>query len=154
MKIKNNKKNLWKTYLLLTAGTFFMAVGINVIYEPLSMVTGGFSGIGILVKKMTQTENSPGISVGFTTLVLNIPLFIWGYYQKGRPFIRKTIYAAICFSFFLMVVPTYDIVKQDYLMATLVGGTLNGAGIGLVFSQGASTGGSDLLSTLTGSFLP
>ena len=153
MKIKNNKRNLWKTYLLLTAGTFFMAVGINVIYEPLSMVTGGFSGIGILVKKMTQTENSPGISVGFTTLVLNIPLFIWGYYQKGRTFIRKTIYAAICFSFFLMVVPTYDIVKQDYLMATLVGGTLNGVGIGLVFSQGASTGGSDLLSTLTGRFM-
>ena len=99
MKIRNNKRNLWKTYLLLTAGTFFMAVGINVIYEPLSMVTGGFSGIGILVKKMTQTENSPGISVGFTTLVLNIPLFILAFKIKGgperlygKPFMRQFVF--------------------------------------------------------------
>ena len=132
------------TYLLLTAGTFFMAVGINVIYEPLSMVTGGFSGIGILVKKLTQTARWSGIPVGMTTLLLNIPLFIWGYSQKGKVFVKKTVYAASCFSFFLLIIPTFDIVKQDYLMAALVGGLLNGTGIGLVFSQGASTGGSEL----------
>lgn len=131
-----------------------MAVGINVIYEPLSMVTGGFSGVGILVKKLTQTGQWTGIPVGMTTLLLNIPLFIWGYCQKGKTFVKKTIYAASCFSFFLLVVPTFDIVKQDYLMAALVGGLLNGAGIGLVFSQGASTGGSDLLSVLTTKVLP
>ena len=142
------------TYLLLTAGTFFMAVGINVIYEPLSMVTGGFSGIGILVKKLTQTARWSGIPVGMTTLLLNIPLFIWGYSQKGKVFVKKTVYAASCFSFFLLIIPTFDIVKQDYLMAALVGGLLNGTGIGLVFSQGASTGGSDLLSVLTAKILP
>ena len=145
--MKNTTNNKWwMTYLLLTAGTFFMAVGINVIYEPLSMVTGGFSGIGILVKKLTQTARWSGIPVGMTTLLLNIPLFIWGYSQKGKVFVKKTVYAASCFSFFLLIIPTFDIVKQDYLMAALVGGLLNGTGIGLVFSQGASTGGSDLLS--------
>lgn len=153
--MKNTTNNKWwMTYLLLTAGTFFMAVGINVIYEPLSMVTGGFSGIGILVKKLTQTARWSGIPVGMTTLLLNIPLFIWGYSQKGKVFVKKTVYAASCFSFFLLIVPTFDIVKQDYLMAALVGGLLNGTGIGLVFSQGASTGGSDLLSVLTAKILP
>ena len=153
MKNATNNK-WWMTYLLLTAGTFFMAVGINVIYEPLSMVTGGFSGIGILVKKLTQTARWSGIPVGMTTLLLNIPLFIWGYSQKGKVFVKKTVYAASCFSFFLLIIPTFDIVKQDYLMAALVGGLLNGTGIGLVFSQGASTGGSDLLSVLTAKILP
>lgn len=153
--MKNTTNNKWwMTYLLLTAGTFFMAVGINVIYEPLSMVTGGFSGIGILVKKLTQTARWSGIPVGMTTLLLNIPLFIWGYSQKGKVFVKKTVYAASCFSFFLLIIPTFDIVKQDYLMAALVGGVLNGTGIGLVFSQGASTGGSDLLSVLTAKILP
>ena len=153
--MKNTTNNKWwMTYLLLTAGTFFMAVGINVIYEPLSMVTGGFSGIGILVKKLTQTSRWSGIPVGMTTLLLNIPLFIRGYCQKGKAFLKKTVYAASCFSFFLLIVPTFDIVKQDYLMAALVGGLLNGTGIGLVFSQGASTGGSDLLSVLTAKILP
>lgn len=153
--MKNTTNNKWwMTYLLLTAGTFFMAVGINVIYEPLSMVTGGFSGIGILVKKLTQTARWSGIPVGMTTLLLNIPLFIRGYCQMGKAFVKKTVYAASCFSFFLLIVPTFDIVKQDYLMAALVGGLLNGTGIGLVFSQGASTGGSDLLSVLTAKILP
>ena len=153
--MKNTTNNKWwMTYLLLTAGTFFMAVGINVIYEPLSMVTGGFSGIGILVKKLTQTARWSGIPVGMTTLLLNIPLFVWGYCQKGKAFVKKTVYAASCFSFFLLIIPTFDIVKQDYLMAALVGGLLNGTGIGLVFSQGASTGGSDLLSVLTAKILP
>lgn len=153
--MKNTTNNKWwMTYLFLTAGTFFMAVGINVIYEPLSMVTGGFSGIGILVKKLTQTARWSGIPVGMTTLLLNIPLFIWGYSQKGKVFVKKTVYAASCFSFFLLIIPTFDIVKQDYLMAALVGGLLNGTGIGLVFSQGASTGGSDLLSVLTAKILP
>lgn len=153
--MKNTTNNKWwMTYLLLTAGTFFMAVGINVIYEPLSMVTGGFSGIGILVKKLTQTTRWSGIPVGLTTLLLNIPLFVWGYCQKGKAFVKKTVYAASCFSFFLLIIPTFDIVKQDYLMAALVGGLLNGTGIGLVFSQGASTGGSDLLSVLTAKILP
>ena len=153
--MKNTTNNKWwMTYLLLTAGTFFMAVGINVIYEPLSMVTGGFSGIGILVKKLTQTARWSGIPVGMTTLLLNIPLFIWGYSQKGKVFVKKTVYAASCFSFFLLIIPTFDIVKQDYLMAALVGGLLNGTGIVLVFSQGASTGGSDLLSVLTAKILP
>ena len=153
--MKNTTNNKWwMTYLLLTAGTLFMAVGINVIYEPLSMVTGGFSGIGILVKKLTQTARWSGIPVGMTTLLLNIPLFIRGYCQKGKAFVKKTVYAASCFSFFLLIVPTFDIVKQDYLMAALVGGLLNGTGIGLVFSQGASTGGSDLLSVLTAKILP
>ena len=153
--MKNTTNNKWwMTYLLLTAGTFFMAVGINVIYEPLSMVTGGFSGIGILVKKLTKTARWSGIPVGMTTFLLNIPLFIRGYCQKGKAFVKKTVYAASCFSFFLLIVPTFDIVKQDYLMAALVGGLLNGTGIGLVFSQGASTGGSDLLSVLTAKILP
>lgn len=154
MKSTKTKNRSIIMYLLLTAGTFFMAVGINVIYEPLSMVTGGFSGVGILVKKSTQTGQWSGIPVGITTLLLNIPLFIWGYCQKGKEFVKKTIYAATCFSFFLLIVPTFDIVKQDYLMAALVGGILNGTGIGLVFSQGASTGGSDLLSVLTAKVLP
>ena len=79
MKSTKTKNRSIIMYLLLTAGTFFMAVGINVIYEPLSMVTGGFSGVGILVKKLTQTGQWSGIPVGMTTLLLNIPLFIWGY---------------------------------------------------------------------------
>lgn len=151
IQIKDNK---FFSYLLITAGTFFMAAGINIIYEPLSMVTGGFSGIGIVVKKVFEQRTDFPVPVGITTLVLNIPLFFVAAKFKGREFIRKTLYAAICFSVALLIIPTFPITNRDYLMAAVFGGVLNGLGIGLVFSQDTSTGGSDLLSVLLNRWFP
>lgn len=152
-----NTKNKYRTlvsYLLMTAGTFCMAAGINIIYEPLSMVTGGFSGIGIIVKKVLENRGGFTVPVGLTTLLLNVPLFLLAFRMKGGRFIQKTLYASVCFSVALLIVPTYEISHRDYLMAAVLGGTLNGAGLGLVFSQNASTGGSDLLSTLLFKWFP
>ncbi len=142
------KNNSLHTYLLITVGTFFMAVATNVIYEPLSMVTGGFSGIGIIVKRLCEEKMGLSLPVGVTTMILNIPLFVVATRQKGRVFLVKALYAATCFSLVLMIVPSVEVRERDYLMAAILGGALQGIGIGLVFSQNTSTGGSDLLSTL------
>lgn len=142
------------SYLLVTAGTFLMATGINIIYEPLSMVTGGFSGIGIILKKLTEAGGGLAIPVGLTNIILNVPLFIAAFRLKGGRFIKKTLYAAVCFSVALFLIPSYEIANEDYLMGAVLGGALNGVGIGLVFSQNASTGGSDLLCTLLGRWWP
>lgn len=142
------------SYLLLTVGTFFMAAATNIIYEPLSMVTGGFSGIGIILKKVFEHTAGMSIPVGLTTTVLNIPLFLIAMKIMGAKFIRKTLYAAACFSAALLVVPTFEITQEDYLMAAVLGGALSGTGIGLVFSQNASTGGSDLMSSMLNRWFP
>lgn len=147
MRTRIKDSEFW-SYLLVTAGTFFMATGINIIYEPLSMVTGGFSGIGIIIKKILS------VPVGVTTLVLNIPLFVMAKKQKGSQFVKKSLYAAICFSFALLIIPSYEITHEDFLMAAVLGGALNGVGLGLVFSQGTSTGGSDLLCSLLRRWFP
>ncbi len=142
-------KNKLISYLLITAGTFFMALGINIVYEPMSMVTGGFSGVGIIVKKVMGDYLGIPFPIGLTTLVLNLPLFWIAMRRRGGKFMIKTLYASLVFSLALMLVPIVDAVQhEDYLMAAVLGGTLNGIGLGLVFSQNASTGGSDLLSTL------
>lgn len=142
------------SYLLVTAGTFLMAAGTNMIYEPLSMVTGGFSGIGIVIKKMMETHLEFAVPVGLTNILLNIPLFIIAMKLKGSRFIRKTLYAAACFSVALLLIPSLEVVYEDYLMAAVLGGALHGVGIGIVFSQNASTGGSDLLCTLLNRWFP
>ncbi len=95
MRTRANRE--WISYLLVTAGTFFMAAGINIIYEPLSMVTGGFSGIGIIIKKITDGEGFT-VPIGLTNMLLNVPLFIIALRLKGGRFIKKTLYAAVCFS--------------------------------------------------------
>lgn len=151
---RRTRNSEFVSYLLVTAGTFLMAAGTNMIYEPLSMVTGGFSGIGIIIKKMMENHLGFAVPVGLTNIVLNIPLFIIAMKLKGSRFIKKTLYAAACFSVALLVVPSFEVVHEDYLMAAVLGGVLHGVGIGTVFSQNASTGGSDLLCTLLNRWLP
>lgn len=142
----------WKdkisSYCFITIGTFLMAMGTNIVYEPMSMVTGGFAGIGIILQKFFL------VPVWVVTVVLNIPLFIMAGRLYGLTFLKKTLYAATCFSLALAIIPKPEVLQQDYLMASLMGGALNGTGLGLVFGQGASTGGSDLLSTLLKQLFP
>ena len=142
-----------KRYLISVLGVFLMALGINLVYEPLSMVTGGFSGIAILIRKLT-VDFRGGIPVGLTTLLLNIPLFLWGWKQKGLSYVKDTMIIAGLFSLFLSIIPTIEVTDTDYFMAAVAGGALNGIGLALVFSQGMSTGGSDLLSSLLQSRIP
>lgn len=151
---KINRRSNLLTYLLITVGTFFMAASTTMIYEPLSMVTGGFSGIGIIVKKLCADSFRIDVPVGFTTFLLNIPLFVMAFRWRGWRFVVKSMYAAFCFSVALMILPSIEIQHEDYLMAALSGGTLQGIGIGFVFSCNTSTGGSDLLSTLLHQWFP
>ncbi|MBP3702237.1 MAG: YitT family protein [Lachnospiraceae bacterium] len=140
-------------FFLMILGTALMATGINIIYEPLSMVTGGFSGIAIIVSKMTVSFHG-GVPVWLTTLLLNLPLFAWAVKQRGFSYMKDMILSSFVFSFWLSVIPTFPLQETDYLMAALAGGALNGAGLALVFMKGMSTGGTDLLSSLLQWHLP
>ena len=139
---------LFRSYGVITIGTFLMALGINLIYEPMSMVTGGFSGIGILLHGMWH------IPVWVTTVVLNIPLFILAKKRRGRDFFVQSLYAMISFSLALALIPVVSVIDKDYLMASLLGGAMQGIGLGLVISTGSTTGGTDLLSALLHPLLP
>ncbi|MBE5938240.1 MAG: YitT family protein [Lachnospiraceae bacterium] len=131
-----------------------MAVGVRFIYEPLSLVTGGVSGFAIVVGKLTEGVISGGVPVWVTTTVLNIPLFVAGWYLKGRMYIIKSLYATVLFSVLLYIIPNMNVGKADYLMAAVWGGVLTGAGLGLVILTGASAGGTDLLGAIIRSFMP
>lgn len=143
--MKNNKAG---AYGAIAIGTFFMAAGINMIYQPMSMVTGGFSGIGILIQHFFS------IPLWVVTLVLNLPLFILAWKMLGKQYVQKTVVASLCLTVFLALLPQTPIQHEDYLMAALSGGALNGIGLGIVFRRGASTGGTDLLSSLMEQWFP
>lgn len=129
------------TYGQAALGTFFMALAVRWIYEPQSMVTGGFSGIGIVLNRILP------IPVSVTTLVLNIPLFLYSWKKKGFLFLGKSLWGMMCFSLFLAVLPL-GTPGDDRLLAALLGGGISGVGLGLVIRVGGSTGGTDLLGSL------
>lgn len=143
---------IWKktirSYSMITVGTFLMAIGTRLIYEPLSMVTGGFSGVGIILHSLF------GIPVWATTFLLNVPLFILARKNHGREFLVKSLYAMLVFSAALALIPFTSVTEEDFLMAALLGGALHGIGLGLVFSAGSSTGGTDLLSAVLHPLFP
>lgn len=141
-------KKILRSYGIITIGTFLMALGTNLIYEPLSMVTGGFSGIGIIL------HATFGIPVWATTFLLNVPLFVLARKNHGKEFLIKSVYAIVTFSAALALIPVIAVTEQDFLMAALLGGALHGIGLGLVFSAGSSTGGTDMLSTLIHPLFP
>ena len=145
IKMKDSKGS---AYGMIAIGTFSMALGINLVYQPMSMVTGGFTGVGLLLQHFFP------IPLWVVTLVLNIPLFLLAGNIFGWYYVRKTIFASLCLTGFLAVIPQFPIQHEDYLMAALSGGALNGVGLGLVFRRGASTGGTDLLSNLLQKWFP
>jgi len=142
------KGSAWKDYMLIVLGTAVMAVSINSVFDPLGMVTGGFSGIAIMVKYLTRDMFNGGIPLWLTTLILNIPVFIIGIKMKGLSFFRKSLVGTVCLSVWLYVLPVFPIIDQDLILAALYGGVLQGIGIGLAFMGRGTTGGSDMVASL------
>ena len=125
-----------------------MAFAINSIFDPLGLVTGGFTGIAIIVKSLTSLVVEGGVPLGVTNIVLNIPLFIAGIKIKGYRFIKRTLFATVMLSVALSVVPADLFPTEDLILASLFGGVITGIGIGFIFLAYATTGGTDMLAAL------
>lgn len=133
---------------MVALATVCLAIGVNLVYEPLEMVIGGITGFSIalssIVKKYTEFE----ISVSSLNLILNIPILIIAIKEKGWRFFFFALSGTIFLSVMLAVIPVVPVAKEDMFLAALIGGSLTGIGMGLIFRSGLSTGGTDLISTL------
>lgn len=133
---------------MIIAGTGLIAFGIQWLYDPSGFVTGGFTGIGIIVKQVTKGVTEGGIPIWLTNLALNIPVFLLALKLKGRRFIARTAAATTLLSAWLYVIPTVDMAQGDPLLAAVFGGVLFGVGMGLVLLAHATTGGTDMVAVL------
>ncbi len=134
--------------IFILAGTLMMAVAVNMVYDPLGMVTGGVTGIGIVIRHLTRDLLTDGIPVWLTNALCNIPLFLAAVLVLGKRFLGKTLLATVTMTVFLYLLPVTPLFSEDYLLASVFGGVIAGAGIGLVLAASATTGGTDLLCAL------
>lgn len=149
----NYKREALEMFQIMV-GTVCMALAVNIIFEPIGMVTGGISGLAIVIKELSGHWKTGGIPVWLTNFVLNIPIFLAAMRLKGKNYIGKTLFANLCFTIALFFIPQTNIAQKDYLLAAVVGSVLNGTGLGLIFANGYSTGGTDLLSAIIHHYLP
>lgn len=144
----SKKEALIKDYLSIILGGILMAVSINLVYEPMALVTGGVSGLGIIVKKFTEGIMEGGLPIWVFNLLCNIPLLLISIKMRGFKFVVSLLLGTMSYIIGMMIIPMSPVALEDPLLASIFGGVISGVGIGLVFSASASTGGTDLLATL------
>ena len=109
------------------------------------LAEGGVAGITLIIHALT------GISPAYTSLFINIPLFILGARVFGKKALLLTIYGTVLMSIFIdiwMRIPVALDLNGDFLIAALLSGIFAGLGSGLVFRYGATTGGTDIVGRL------
>ena len=143
-----NSRPWYVDYLFIFMGTGIMALAIQCIFEPIGLVTGGFSGIAIIIRKMTAGIVEGGVPLWLTNLALNVPVFIAALIIKGRKFLGRTVIGTVLLSFWLYVIPQVDLTLGDYMLSSVFGGVITGIGIGFVLLAKATTGGTDMVSAL------
>lgn len=148
-----NKSNSYIKYLMVTIGTVLMAIAINIVFAPLGLVTGGVSGIAIIIRYFTEPFIEGGVPIWLTNALVNIPLFLVALIVLGKKSIMNTIYATVSLTVALYIVPSYNIAYEDFILASVFGGVLMGVGLGFVFAYGCTTGGTDLLAAIVQSKL-
>ena len=135
-------------HLFILLGTGLLAVSVQYFFDPAGLVTGGFTGLAIIIKAVTGHFFEGGIPLWVSNLVLNVPVFVLAYLLLGRRFVGRTLFGAVMLSAWLAILPAPFIKPTDLLLTAVFGGIISGAGVGLVFLGNATTGGTDLVAAL------
>lgn len=81
------RANVWKeleNYFLILLGTALMAIAIQWIFDRVGLITGGFTGLTIIIRNLTEALLPGGIPLWLTNIVLNIPIFLYSYIRFGK----------------------------------------------------------------------
>lgn len=128
------------TFTKMLIGCVVFALGFNLFLLPNGLNAGGISGLSMLFVHLTKFG-----SVGSLTAILNLPLFAIAGLKIGKKFFVSSLAGMAMSALFLDLFSLLPAPETEPLVGALYGGVLCGAGLGLVFSQGASTGGSDII---------
>lgn len=132
------------------AGMFVFSIGINIFVVPAELYNGGVLGISqilrtLLIRYAHLSFGSVDVA-GLINLLFNIPLFFLAYRSISRGFFVRTLICVISQTMFLTVIPIPAVpLVEDTLTASLIGGIVTGAGIGIALKNGGSSGGMDIL---------
>ncbi len=126
--------------LEIVAGTALFGLGFNLFLEPHGMNAGGISGLSMVIVYLTKFA-----TIGSITALINLPLFALGGMKIGKKFFVESLIGMFLSSAFIDLFSYLPVVEVEPLISALYGGVLCGAGLGVVYLSGGSTGGSDIL---------
>lgn len=142
--VKQNLTRLMRDYLWITLGSVLYSISFDWFYVPNQIGFGGLTALGMILNYF-----SPAIPIGTVVLVLNIPLFILGWKFLGGHTLVSSLFAMTATSVLVdLIAAMYTFPTMDPMLASIFGGVTLGISLGMIFSKGATTGGTDLTARL------
>ncbi|MFZ5352719.1 MAG: YitT family protein [Bacillota bacterium] len=142
----------FKEYVLITIGNFLVAAGIYYFLVPANLAAGGVSGLAMIIGKYFNT-----IPIGLLMMAMNIILFVVAFIFLGSSFGAKTIYSSLSLSGIIWgmerLLPISMPLTGDVFIELVFGILISAVGMGIVFNQNASTGGTDIIAKIINKYL-
>jgi len=142
MKFQNITYSIPWNLFLITAGSILFAIGLKAIIIPHGMIIGGFTGMSVLLFYYSDI-----LTPGIWYMLINIPVFFIGWKFISKRFLYYSLFGAILLTIFIDMIQ-FEIAIKDHWLAVLAGGSMIGAGAGIIFRSLGSSGGNDIISIL------
>ena len=143
----------WKQLLMITIAGIINAFGITFFLYPVNLYDSGISGTSMLLAQITPSY----LPLSLFLLVLNFPLFLYGYKKQGAVFTIYSLYAVAVYSLTSWLITDIlpvdvsiasPLAEQDLLLCAIFGGLISGIGSGLVIRFGGAIDGVEVLAVL------
>lgn len=141
---KHTLSRVVRDYTWIFLGSVLYSLSFDWFYVPNQIGFGGLTALGMILNHL-----SPAIPIGTVVLVLNIPIFILGWKFLGGHTLVSSLFAMAATSVLVdLIAALYTFPPMDPMLAAVFGGVSLGASLGMIFSKGATTGGTDLIARL------
>ncbi|MCI9672531.1 MAG: YitT family protein [Lawsonibacter sp.] len=141
---KHTLSRMVRDYAWIALGSVLYSLSFDWFYVPNQIGFGGLTALGMILNHL-----SPAIPIGTVVLVLNIPIFILGWKFLGGHTLVSSLFAMAATSVLVdLIAAIYTFPPMDPMLAAVFGGVSLGVSLGMIFSKGATTGGTDLIARL------
>lgn len=140
-----------KKFLIITIGLIILACGLYYFLIPSNLAVGGATGLALVISTLI-----PSLNYSVILVIINLILFITAFIVLGKEFSGYTLYASLMlsgiFAILEMITPMAEPFTDDLFINLIFGILIAGVGIGIIFNQNASTGGTDILAKIINKF--
>ncbi|WP_010167918.1 YitT family protein [Candidatus Epulonipiscium viviparus] len=130
------------TIFFLILGTMLMALAVNGVLAPNYLINGGISGISLML------HFAFGWNLSMLTIVLNVPIFLIALKFLPKKFLGFSILGTMLLAGWIELTKDFRIPLNSELTIVVLGGLINGLGMGMIFRTGGSTGGTDIIAKI------
>jgi len=145
---KEKVQTIVKDYSIMTVGLILYVLSWTLFLVPAKITGGGISGLAAVIFYSTD------IPIGLTFFAINVVLVAFAMRILGASFGIKTVFSMVVLSLLFGIPQSFfpKSIIQDNFLSAVLGGMMGGVGIGLVFSRGGSTGGTDIIAMIVNKY--